>query len=369
MTIKYDSDFINKSAMGKLPIDFDPMKHLAVGVRGVIFFIDIEDYNYFSAHSWYTLNEYLVYSKEGKPFFYHREVTNTPDHLLCDHKNKKKNDNRKLNLRHCTYAENSANHKSKDKIKGVTFKCNKYYAYYHLKRIRTHIGVFNSIEEAAREHDKKVIELYGEFATTNYPLSEYKIPKIALCKTFENPSRNSVITKQTGRYKGQKDKCALCEKKETVGLLCREHNIKLGYFLRTKRVDSREEFILKYNDLPSINKSGSTGIVGVQYYKKRDKYRAVINKNKRRIIVGLFDSVEEAIDARNNYLENNEIQPIVPKTESKTCSLCEKFVFFSGLCQQHYTQQRRKITAEKNGKEYIPNEKKRNKIARAKYPI
>ena len=94
--------------------------------------------------------------------------------LEVDHINHDTLDNRKSNLRICTRSQNNANHnkqqKSKSPYKGIWFrndikkwsgsiKCNDQ-CYY--------LGVFENPEDAAKEYDRKSIELFGEFAKTNF---------------------------------------------------------------------------------------------------------------------------------------------------------------------------------------------------------
>lgn len=44
------------------------------------------------------------------------------------------------------------------------------------RKVQTYIGFYDTAEEAARAYDRKMVELHGERARTNYPVSEYLNP-------------------------------------------------------------------------------------------------------------------------------------------------------------------------------------------------
>lgn len=96
-----------------------------------------------------------------------------------DHKNRNSLDNRRENLRAATYAENSRNHgrqrNNTSGYKGVfrNHKLGKWQAKIHGPRKngrvnQIHLGVFTLIEDAAKAYDKAAMEIYGEFAATNF---------------------------------------------------------------------------------------------------------------------------------------------------------------------------------------------------------
>lgn len=91
-----------------------------------------------------------------------------------DHINQDKLDNRIINLRICTVSQNACNApKHKDNrtgYKGVDFdkRRNKFRARIRVDNKQTHIGYFNTVEEAARAYDEVVISYHGEFANGNY---------------------------------------------------------------------------------------------------------------------------------------------------------------------------------------------------------
>lgn len=138
--------------------------------KGKYALVDEEDYERVSQYSWYCLktNDYAVNNKVGSM---HRFIMGLEknDKRVIDHKYHNTLDNRKSQLRICTYQENARN---KRKIKnkssifiGVSFKShNKWSASIMSK----YFGTFNTEEEAARAYDAKAIELFGEFACLNF---------------------------------------------------------------------------------------------------------------------------------------------------------------------------------------------------------
>ena len=143
---------------------------------------------------------YCYATSGSRRTFIHRVVMNAPSGMDVDHINGDRLDNRKQNLRVCTRAQNSSNKKlrrdSKSGFKGVyehkrgskyvSKKTGevKYYAC-RAKRFQAYIGDpgtsgrhiqlghYTTAEEAARAYDRKAIELQGEFAYTNFPISDY----------------------------------------------------------------------------------------------------------------------------------------------------------------------------------------------------
>ena len=98
-------------------------------------------------------------------------------HILVDHINGDGLDNRKINLRICNHNENICNSKLRKNnttgYKGVDIKRKKYRSRIQLNKKSIVIGSFDTAIEAARAYDRKAIELFGKYANTNFPRSDY----------------------------------------------------------------------------------------------------------------------------------------------------------------------------------------------------
>ncbi|NEU81481.1 AP2 domain-containing protein [Nostoc sp. UIC 10630] len=91
-----------------------------------------------------------------------------------DHIDRCRYNNSRINLRSVSIQQNKWNYgKGKNNstgYKGVSLRktTGKYQAYIKKDGKRIHIGYFNDIVEAAKAYDVKAIELFGEYAGTNF---------------------------------------------------------------------------------------------------------------------------------------------------------------------------------------------------------
>lgn len=94
-----------------------------------------------------------------------------------DHKDRNGFNNKWENLREVTISQNAANSfrkvKNKAGFKGVKFmtdhaRIKPWEASIHKNGKYYYIGAFKTAEEAAKAYDKKALELYGEYAKTNF---------------------------------------------------------------------------------------------------------------------------------------------------------------------------------------------------------
>jgi hypothetical protein len=144
--------------------------------------VDDDDFERLSKYKWmaqynihtnsYYASRKITINHKKETVMMAREIMNCCDkNKLIDHKNRNTLDNRKENLRECTYSENNINCGIKKNntsgFKGVNKHANKWRAYIKYNNKQIHLGTFENIIEAALAYNKKAIELFGEFAVLN----------------------------------------------------------------------------------------------------------------------------------------------------------------------------------------------------------
>jgi len=148
--------------------------------------VEPEDYVWLSQFRWYCNKRphtsYAIRNagegKECKKILMHREIMDTPKHLVCDHINRNGLDNRKQNLRNCTKQENGMNRPSQkngtSRYKGVCWhrRMKKWVACIKGKGKKSHLGYFVSETSAAKAYDEAAKKYHGEFANLNFPPSQ-----------------------------------------------------------------------------------------------------------------------------------------------------------------------------------------------------
>lgn len=136
--------------------------------QGNMFLIDTEDLPLVTQFYWSKqTNDYIVRPKDKK--LLHRILTDCPKGKVVDHINHLKYDNRKANLRVCSYTENQCNrlakYNTKYGAKGIFLdNRGKYRVTIILNRKTIHIGYFDTLEQAIEERRKAENEYYGEFS-------------------------------------------------------------------------------------------------------------------------------------------------------------------------------------------------------------
>ncbi len=138
--------------------------------------IDDDDVQRITEYPW-SLHKYgyACTNIDGKQVPMHRFVTDAPPRQYVDHKNMNKLDNRKENLRFCTFNQNLSNTKPRfdRKYKGVYEekhkKLRRFHAYARVDNKVYSFGRYLTAEEAALAYDKNMRVLRGEFAYLNFP--------------------------------------------------------------------------------------------------------------------------------------------------------------------------------------------------------
>lgn len=150
--------------------------------KGAVTIVDDADFAELSRWKWSLSSRgYAVRSapREGRGkrasrpiILMHRQILNSPLDLHSDHINGDKLDNRRVNLRICTCAENMRNRRPRGlrRYKGVERTRNgKFCAVVHANGGRKRSKRFITEADAAREYDRLAVAVWGEFAWLNFP--------------------------------------------------------------------------------------------------------------------------------------------------------------------------------------------------------
>lgn len=125
-------------------------------------------------------NAYAWARIDGKTTYLHRFLLKAPPDLQVDHVNGNGLDCRRANMRLVSCQQNrfntrKAKGRGKSFYKGVSTRVRSglWRAYIGHNGKHIELGEFHSEYEAARAYDEKAIELFGPFAQTNHPISDY----------------------------------------------------------------------------------------------------------------------------------------------------------------------------------------------------
>ncbi len=151
--------------------------------QGKVALVDDDMFDYLNQWKWQANQKQnkRFYAYRGKKIdgkytmiYLHRFILNLTDKkILVDHINMNPLDNRKENLRICTYSQNQMNKiVQKNNIsgyKGVHFdkRTNKFFSYLTLNKKRYWLGYFIDPIDAAKAYNKAAIKFHGEFAKLN----------------------------------------------------------------------------------------------------------------------------------------------------------------------------------------------------------
>jgi hypothetical protein len=142
---------------------------------GFYAYVDAADYEWLNQWTWHLYNGYAVRRENNRVISMHRQIMQAPKGMEVDHKNRNKVDNTRENLHICTHAQNARNRRkprtTSSRFWGVSHMKSrgKYRAFVCHKGEVVSRGCFTDEIEAARAHDRGVIELSGESAQLNFP--------------------------------------------------------------------------------------------------------------------------------------------------------------------------------------------------------
>lgn len=146
--------------------------------------VDAKDFDWLSQWNWTAW-----WNPSTKSFYARRYVRNSNPQLMhgllvdsseeVDHRNRNTLDNRRDNLRPATHAQNNRNRgrnsNNASGFRGVTWskKRKKWVAQISKDHRGFFLGHFQKAKDAAKAYDDAAREMFGEFASCNFPHIEY----------------------------------------------------------------------------------------------------------------------------------------------------------------------------------------------------
>lgn len=143
------------------------------------FYFDLEDYDKIKDYCWYEDCGYIAASdrETKKDIRMHALICC----IGCDHKNRKRYDNRKINLRPCTQQDNTQNRSigknNTSGVIGVSYakESKRWIAYLHYRKQRISLGRFENKEDAIIARLNAEVKYFGEFAPQQHLYEQYGI--------------------------------------------------------------------------------------------------------------------------------------------------------------------------------------------------
>lgn len=129
-------------------------------------YIDLDDVDKVKKYKWGLEGRYIKNKEVGK---LHRFIMSCPEDKLVDHINHNSLDNRRKNLRICTYQQNNMNvsvsKRNKSGVVGVSFHkaSKKWAARIKLNKKDIWLGSFEFIEDAIKARREAEIKYFGEY--------------------------------------------------------------------------------------------------------------------------------------------------------------------------------------------------------------
>lgn len=156
------------------------MKEIKIANRTEVAIVDDEDFEYLSRFKWRLDNagyaKRTISRSEKKPEdkgynrYMHYDILPRKEGLFMDHKNHDRLDNRRENLRHCTFSQNQANAVrpvGKTGYRGVHLSGNRWQARVKKNGVDHYTKHYSTPLEAAQAYNELATNLHGDFAVLN----------------------------------------------------------------------------------------------------------------------------------------------------------------------------------------------------------
>lgn len=330
------------------PNDWNDECDCAVIVRGDVFFIDKEWMEFVCSRRFYVNpSGYMQYGEKGKKIVFHRTVMDAPQFLIVDHINRNRNDNRKRNLRIANQSQNQANKIGKNlgDGRGVKKARNKWQASIGFNSERIYIGLFETKEKACIAYDKKAVELFGEFAVTNYPIENYEIP--------ENPKSNEIpltipkkADKRECKWEGcQKNIVAESEYCYRHDRITKKNLDRFGKIKINIRSEIKSDFCIRNEHGENKVKVFTRNLCALHYrQQRREEGYKKPPKKKQKCSIGECTSlvVKQGLCTFHWKDKMGLSHKITgrPKADLVPCKICGEMVRSRiSLCKKHYIEQ------------------------------
>ena len=153
-------------------------------------------YDELAQYEWFQCKGYACRRDGDKLVALHREIARPAEGLHVDHKNGDRLDNREVNLRVCTHAENMRNKRltvaNTSGYKGVfpEKRTGKWRACIRFDGRREYLGTHQTKEAAARAYDGAARYYFGEYAWLNFPDEIHPYQPVLQTSRFRGVSRH-----------------------------------------------------------------------------------------------------------------------------------------------------------------------------------
>jgi hypothetical protein len=151
------------------------VRQISLGA-GQYAYVDAADYEQLRRYRWSRCGSgYAGRREKGRLIFMHRQIMQTPKGRVVDHIDGNRTNNCRANMRNCTDMQNRRNQAKRIgcvcRFKGVYYRkrAGKYFSSVMFNGKVVWLGYFDDDAQAARAYDRKVAELFGEYAWLNFP--------------------------------------------------------------------------------------------------------------------------------------------------------------------------------------------------------